>query len=162
MRNTYRVSMFVGCLAFMNCAAAQFAGRDIQRNEVLRTTNTSFDGNARNEGRLLFQKAKSYWHGDHSHPRDRLKAVDLFKLAARADYPPALYYLSQIYLTGEELPANEAAAIALLRRASDLGLLEAETRLKERGVIREAATQSDIQQITPAPVRVVVNPTVLF
>lgn len=80
-----------------------------------------------------FRAAKGYWHGEDGYPHDETKAFELFKMSASADYPPALYYLSKIYIKGSfTVPVNEPAGIELLRRAARLGLRDAEIQLRER------------------------------
>jgi TPR repeat protein len=80
---------------------------------------------------VLFQMGKNYWFGEDGYPQDRTKAIELIRKSARADYPPALYYLSRIYMTREEACFNERDGVDLLRRAAQLGLKDAERQLRE-------------------------------
>ena len=102
-------------------------GRNLALNGAVRPDASPTDENAP----LLFQMAKSYWYGEDGYPQDRARAIELMKKSARADYPPALYYLSRIYITGESTPVDEKAGIALLKRAAQLGLSDAQRQLLE-------------------------------
>lgn len=120
--------------SFAHVASAQGAGADKHRDEILVPSKEPSLGDRR-EGQRLFHAAKNYWHGENGYGKDHAKAMEVFALAARMDYPPALYYLSQIYLVGEDMPIDVDAGVALLRRASRLGLQDAEARLVELRVI---------------------------
>ena len=126
--------ILIACSSFAHAVGAQGFGAEKHRDEIL-VPSKEPSLSDRREGQKQFHAAKNYWHGENGYRKDREKAVELFALAARTDYPPALYYLSQIYLVGEDIPVNVDAGVALLRRASSLGLQDANVRLVELRVL---------------------------
>ena len=53
--------------------------------------------------------------------------ISRLKIAAAGDFPPALVQLSSAYYSGDEIPQNRKLAADLLRKAAELGHLEAQT-----------------------------------
>lgn len=146
--------ILIASTSFAHVASAQGFGADKHRDEILvPSKNPSLSD--RREGQRLFQAAKNYWHGENGHTKDHARAMELFALAARMDYPPALYYLSQIYFAGEDIPADVDAGVALLKRASRLGLRDADARLVELRVIcprSRASMPGEVLVSMPSPV----------
>jgi TPR repeat protein len=126
--------MLIASTSFAHVASAQGFGAEKHRDEIL-VPSKAPSLSDRREGQRLFQAAKNYWHGENGYSKDHAKAMELFALAARTDYPPALYYLSQIYFVGEDTPVDVDAGVALLKRAYRLGLHDADARLVELRVI---------------------------
>ncbi len=71
----------------------------------------------------------AYDLGDSGYPRDPAMAVEMLKRAAQANYPPAIYQLGKLYLSGQVLQKDESAGRALLHRAALLGYKGMDSRL---------------------------------
>jgi TPR repeat protein len=132
MRRIRDVSFLLVCICTMGNAAAQGFGKSFHRDELLVPSLDSSGLDARRDAQRLYLLAKNFWHGENGLHQDREQAIALFKQSARMDYPPALYYLSEVYFAGEETPIDVAAGNRLLRRATQLGLRDAESRIRSQ------------------------------
>ncbi|MEY4592394.1 MAG: hypothetical protein RIR18_1289 [Pseudomonadota bacterium] len=71
-----------------------------------------------------FTQGQRYWNGEFGYPKNEKLAVDMLRLAMDANYPPALYQLGRLYMTGSGVLQDEALGTELQNRARLLGLAE--------------------------------------
>lgn len=78
----------------------------------------------------MYELGKDYFSGMNVE-FDREKAVELFTMAADADYPQAEYMLACLYIDGNSVPKDYQKATKYFRKAADHGISEAAIRLSE-------------------------------
>lgn len=87
------------------------------------------------DGFRYFLAGRYFWRGENGYPRDISIALVLLRRAVQAEYPPAIYQLGKLYLTGSGVPMNEQVGVELMRRARRLGASDNESELVRNGLI---------------------------
>jgi TPR repeat protein len=87
------------------------------------------------DGFRYFLAGRYFWRGENGYPRDISIAIVLLRRAVQAEYPPAIYQLGKLYLTGSGVPMNEQVGVELMRRARRLGASDNELDLMKNGLL---------------------------
>jgi TPR repeat protein len=89
----------------------------------------------REDGFRYFLAGRYLWRGENGYPKDVSIAIVLLRRAVQAEYPPAIYQLGKLYLTGSGVPMNEQVGVELMRRARRLGASDNEAELTRNGLL---------------------------
>jgi TPR repeat protein len=87
------------------------------------------------DGFRYFLAGRYFWRGENGYPKDISIAIILLRRSVQAEYPPAIYQLGKLYLTGSGLPMNEYVGVELMRRARRLGASDNEAELTKNGLL---------------------------
>lgn len=103
---------------------------------VLKNQATDLVTSPRKEdGFRYFLAGRYFWRGENGYPRDVSIAIVLLRRAVQAEYPPAIYQLGKLYLTGSGVQMNEQVGVELMRRARRLGASDNEADLMKNGLL---------------------------
>lgn len=103
---------------------------------VLRNQSIDLGTSPRKEdGFRYFMAGRYFWRGENGYPKDVPIAVALLRRAVQAEYPPAIYQLGKLYLTGSGVPMNEQVGVELMRQARRLGASDNDVELTKNGLI---------------------------
>lgn len=103
---------------------------------VLKNQSTDLGTSPRKEdGFRYFLAGRYFWRGENGYPKDIAIAIVLLRRAVQAEYPPAIYQLGKLYLTGSGVPMSEYVGVELMRQARRLGASDNETELSKNGLL---------------------------
>lgn len=110
--------------------------KPIPNRDALSLQNLPTDSGSlprKEDGFRYFLAGRYFWRGENGYPRDISIALVLLRRAVQAEYPPALYQLGKLYLTGSGVTMNEQVGVELMRRARRMGASDNDVEMTKNG-----------------------------